>query len=215
MADDKGGAGTAAAAPAARRPGFTADVGIEVGNGRNQRFYVSVFTQDILRGFWKRGNLHQDEMVPPVSEFEYIPGVRILVSGRRRILRVIDPLGLPEFKGLLDEMQEKLRGVCGGIPVPVEPVEVKDATDTRIKSWLYWMRRLLDGSPVQRNPRTKKYLSGGTEAVVLDDSAPFPTMDEIAALPGKTRRDLNATNKMSVRYLEDLPPEDRRQADED
>lgn len=154
---------------------------VEIANkhNRNHTFHP---TQETLRGRWVRHNIqartpHESIMAMP----EVIPGImlEVEIDGEKRVLRRIDPLSEPEHA----ETWKKIEAVqkrfgdflsAGGKGQPWPPVVVEKASHDQLKTWLYWMRRLVD--------------SGAAEIVASRTTRQFPTIEEITEkMPGLTQ----------------------------
>ena len=81
-------------------------------------------------------------------EIDYIPGERIHVDLANKIGRISDACFDPENKELRDRLKEASRNM-GGQPnfmwVPSPPFERKFADDSEKWTWIYHMRKIIDG----------------------------------------------------------------------
>jgi hypothetical protein len=75
---------------------------------------------------------------------------------------------------------------------------IDEADDTKIKTWLNWMRRLIDGCPVEDNGKRP---TGGPQATVIKGE--LPTMAEIQKLPGRIRVGQDDSNPNAIHYFEE------------
>lgn len=151
-------------------------------------------TQDILRGEWDRHKLYPGARSNDgvLLTIDRIPGMRIALSISAQHGRIFDPLSLPQFENLLREIGPKLqRSVFHSLKGEIGPSKKSKSlrlSATAVKSWLYWMRRAVDGK----------------NATLLEGT--FPTQEEADALPGKTLVNAYETADQSVRYREDEDP---------
>jgi hypothetical protein len=188
---------------------FDGDVTIEIGDERNRPFMWPM-TKALLRGTWRRVNLQPDEMTDLTNALGMlqgdIPGARIELSGRRRRCRIYDPLDLPENASLWAEVKRLFLFHTGTEFAPVPEKLEENLNDTKIKTRLYWMRRLVNGTPINRLVRPPR---GGPQAILVGSGA-LPTLPEIAKLPGRTQIGFyNDMNHHPIRFLEDMPQDER------
>lgn len=150
-----------------------------------------------LRGQMRRERLLPDEAASDEIKLmpDLIPGMRITLNGRTREGRIWDPLGLPENANLLarataaqTRMVRQPEGYGG--KVGPEPEVIRKLGETKFKSWLYWMCRLV----------------GDGFATVVSGRLPRP--EQVRALPGKTEIECWAQRGGNDRrYLEDRKEE--------
>jgi hypothetical protein len=162
------------------------DVTIEIGTNRNQNVAWPM-TRDILRGHWQKAHLLHQELTEVTTLIPDLPGQRIKISAARATAWILDPLNLPEFAVTMAKLNFVLGAepaLTGGKVKPATDTEHGNLTPTLIKSWLYWMRRLVDEG--------KGHVVEGK----------LPTLAEIAELPGKTRCQ-NYDSGGRARYRED------------
>jgi hypothetical protein len=175
--------------------GWQDKVVIEVADDRN-RNPIFPPNRATLRGRWNRANLRGSERVEQLEAFPDLPGSHIALDGRRRQADIYDPLSedcgdLPtclragERAETLLQAQQVYKRVFNRDCGPHPKTTVKDMTDTDIKTWLYWMRRLVDGTPVLTDEHHQK--SGGPCARVV--SGHMPDLDDILKMPGKIRQE--------------------------
>lgn len=75
-----------------------------------------------------------------------IPGQIVEVDVQNRTCRIFDALSLEQNKGIHDQIKRACsenRGYFGGSDLPEESKYIGQS-DTDIRTWLYWMRRLVD-----------------------------------------------------------------------
>jgi hypothetical protein len=161
------------------------EVVVEVGDDKC-RCMQWPMTKQTLRGAWVKANLFSVTMHPSLQACPDLPGMRVGLDARAGRGRVFDPLNLPEFKETLEKAQAALEsGPWRKKYGPEKDVEYPSLRPSEVKSWLYWMRRLVDG-------KSAKVLSGR-----------LPTMEEIEALPGKTRIENWNSSSRATKFRED------------
>lgn len=170
------------------------EVIIEVGDKRNNQKMFSP-TRTILRGSWAKANLVSDERVEQVETIPDIPGIRILISPVRRTALIFDPMSLPENTQLNRDVQEAIKKNFGTQCGPMEKIAYEDMSDTAIKTWLYYMRRMVDGSKTNGVQWTDAKIVAGS----------LPTMAEIKALPGMIEMEHFNASAIKCRYKEYFP----------
>ena len=127
--------------------------------------------QQKLRGRWDAQNVsykraHQALTMLPTM----IPGIQIVIDTNRKTRGYIDPLGKPENSEIIEKIKAARReqsGICPGHN-PWPAVKFEKSTENELKTWLYWMRRLVDSE----------------KAIIIGPSDSLPTMDEIESMPG-------------------------------
>jgi hypothetical protein len=163
-------------------PRFEGVAGIEIGDERNRNFMWAP-TQEILRGRWERSNLLGDELVAETNQMPDIPGLWVMVDGRKRELRLLDPLNDPKNRDLSRALSMKVKAFLNLDMGPQQDRIWENASDSLVKEWLYWMRRLVNGAPVELEIGTGMRKSGGPQAKVLPGTQ-LPSLNEIYALSG-------------------------------
>lgn len=160
------------------------EVVIEIGDSRNRNvLYPPTATQ--LRGAWKKANLIGITMDVRMTQMPDLPGLYVVLDCKRARLMVVDPLSAPENKSLLVQASAVHKDV---FRVPAGPEQDKvenDLNDTRLKTNLYWMRRLVDN---------------GQARVVKGE---LPAMDDIETLPGYTRAEAWNSSARARKYREE------------
>jgi hypothetical protein len=189
---------------------FTGNVTIELGDNRNREMVFGP-TKEIYRGRFLQANLFHDEVsTDGFANTPDVPGIWLSVDGMKRTLSVIDPLTLPQFANHWRMIKDFFKLVMHLPPeheVSLQEAKViENARDTQIKSWLWWMRRLVDGTPAKMDKYNRRILEGGPQANVI--SGTLPTRNEIIALPGK--RACEFFNSRGARFLEDMEQEQTR-----
>jgi hypothetical protein len=195
MSEDTKGATAAAEKPPAGKGGGVSqafsrlgEIVIEMGDDRNRRFLYAPTGQE-LRGWWKKANLIGMTMDQRMTQMPDLPGMYICLDCKRARLRVLDPLNAPENKGLLAQAQAVHKDVFRTNAGPETDKLEEGLNDTRLKTNLYWMRRLVD--------------SGSARIV----SGELPTLEQIETLPGMTRAEVWNSSARARKYREE-PDED-------
>jgi hypothetical protein len=171
-----------------------AQYAIEICCPRNENAIFNPL-QRKLRGRWDMAKVSHRDKSEAMKELALavpsIPGQYVAVHVEKAQGKVIDPLGLPEFKSTLDkcnEIFERYAGEFGrgGIRRPhPETTQVLDAN--ALKTWLFCMRQLVDSGMATPAP--------GSDAL--------PTLDDIRKMPGKRRIDPNYTGQHSLSTPDD------------
>ena len=148
------------------------DVVLEVGDSRNRNLMWPL-TQDVLRGWWKMLNLIGAEVTEEFTQrVPDLPGIRIEISATKKMARIFDPLATVEHASTLVRLNSVAKhSTIFGFSL-VEPEKTREfqlLSQTDLKTWLYWARRVVDAK----------------HAVIV--SGKLGTLAEIEALPGKTR----------------------------
>lgn len=149
-------------------------VTIEIGNRMNQNFRFGP-TDEVLRGCWDGSHVATvaGEVLQGIHSLGPIPGIRVTVDQKKRIVSRYDPLVETEqgreLWNRLDANFKKNRA-CFPACQPLPTVVREDCTADDIKEWLYAMRQAVDSDI----------------AKVLDGT--LPSMNEIRAMPGKRRK---------------------------
>lgn len=163
---------------------------IEIGDDRCRQLMWPM-TMNVLRGRWTRANLIGVTMAPVLAAMPDIPGMRVLVDPARSAARIFDPLAEPANAELLERARrvhkEAFRTEAGA----EKAVDYASLSPDELKSWLHCMRRAVDSK----------------HAEVVHGA--LPTVDQIAALPGKTRMEHYNQSSRAKKFRED---DDREEA---
>lgn len=178
-------------------------VTIELGDSRNRQFLFKV-TGDVLRGRWSKANLRCDgEINEDTGKLpDVIPGLCIELDARRMTAKIFDPLALPKNAELLAVVQKKLKIALNHVEGPERERNFQLRNETQVKTWLWAMRQLVDGAPIDYD-QDNQPVGGGPQARVV--SGTLPTAEEIERLPGKTQigqQDSASTRKPKYREEE-------------
>lgn len=174
-------------APTQRAVNAFADLGeivVEVGDNHNRHIAFGP-PRLTLRGWWKRENLLGYTMDQTMAKMPNIPGQCIVINCRQRVLRITDPLADPDNRELLQDIRRIYKEafkVDGG---PEKEYREEDVSDTRLKSWLWEVRKMLDN-------KQGRVLSGEV-----------PSAEKIAALPGYRGTEYYNTSARARKYLEE------------
>lgn len=164
------------------------EIVIEMGDDRNRRFLYAPTGQE-LRGWWKKANLIGMTMDQRMTQMPDLPGMYVCLDCKRARLRILDPLNAPENKGLLAQAQAVHKDVFRTNAGPETDKVEEGLNETRLKTNLYWMRRLVDS---------------GSARIVSGD---LPTLEQIEVLPGMTRAEAWNSSARARKYREE-PDED-------
>lgn len=164
---------------------FQGLVRVELADPRNRQVLFPP-TGMRLRGRFDRANLVSDERVDSMEGLPVLPGLylEVEVKGNVKTCRILDPLGFEENKEVLRQAQESVKQFRGEKPNPQEDYEETNVNDDTVKTWLYWIRRMLDRKAT-RNERGNP-LSGPLVSMVQGSMA-VPTLEKIMAMPGRIR----------------------------
>lgn len=126
-------------------------------------------TSETYRGNWSNAKIPGTEMRPAIRQMPEIPGIHIAVDKENRTCRTYDPLDKDK------DVWERINGILEENPhqfskmKPWPEVLHEDCDDNQVKTWLWWMRRLVDSGKAR--VRTGE----------------LPTGDEILSMPGIAR----------------------------
>jgi hypothetical protein len=138
---------------------------IELGDVRNRHILFPP-NQRALRGAWKKSNISHQSMTPEINNIPDLPGLWIAVDTEKRAVGILEPLIRDSHKALLGDFTKAYQAVTNSNGGPERDIKLGRQPDTKLKTWLYWMKRLVDG---------------GQASVYR---GVLPTMDEILAMPG-------------------------------
>jgi hypothetical protein len=177
---------------------------IEVGDDRNRNFIFGP-TQDYLRGRWLKANLHGPDEIPQEIELlGDVPGMCIELDPRTRKGRIFDALRLPKNAMVLEKVASAHESNWNQKNMGPEKDREFDFRlgrdpDTEIKTWAYYMRRMLDGTVYDRD-RKGNVIGGGPQARIVEGS--LPTLEEIDEWPGKIRTNLFDPSPIKKKFRE-------------
>ena len=150
---------------------------IEVGDDKNRNPQFPPLKL-VLRGRWGRDVLVGTTGRNELMSIPEIPGIYLEINTARRAARMFDPLTLPRYEKTLEELRDPYRRLIGSEGKPWDDVVRTALNDTDLKTWLYWMARLVQSF----------------KARVVEGL--LPSLPEIEPLPGKTRIELfNASSR--------------------
>jgi hypothetical protein len=164
---------------------------VEIATRLNQNVFFHP-VGETLRGRWLTANVSPMSLNSEILKVGDLPGVRIRVDAPRRKADIFDPMGLPEKRDALEGFQKRCRAELSSMfnegPLPAKTYQ--NMSDTDLKTWIYWIRRLVNVNHVE-------IISGSV-----------PTLEEIEALPGKTMFRLAETRFRNAKpyYREELSP---------
>ena len=119
------------------------DFTVEIAGPRNQNV-VCPYDQQKLRGRWQRDRNGMAEPGDDIRRMPAVPGICLRVSLSRKAVRRFDPLTQPQNSTALKKIKKVAQQVNGGQEVGPEDTVVWNMTDTEIKTFILWVRRLLD-----------------------------------------------------------------------
>ena len=160
------------------------EVTIEFGDIRNRNKMFPP-TRERYRGHWLRQYMTSDEMTEALANMPDLPGMRLLFNPSEGRAVAFDPLLLPENENILRTAERVHKEVFHVDATAQKPVEYKDLDETDIKSWLYWMRRMVDNKDAR--------IVTGT----------LPTLPEIARLAGKTQMEAWNSSARACKFREE------------
>lgn len=173
---------------APKRPGIDprrmTEVVIEIGGDRCRQVLWPL-SKEPLRGAWRRGNLVGTTMHQIMQAMPDLPGQHVSLDAARKVGRIFDPLNDPRMAEVLRKAQavhkEAFRTEAGA----AEDKRFEHLTDDEVKTWLYYMRRIVDCG----------------EARVVHGE--LPTLEQLETLPGRTRTECYNSSSRSRRWRED------------
>lgn len=146
---------------------------IEIADERNRSLLFQPL-QDKLRGRWDSQNVAYKRPHPALAKLpRIIPGIQVIVDINKKTVGIVDPLEKSENADLikaLESAKRELPGLMSGTS-PKPAVKYTDVGESVIKTWLYWMRRLVDNN----------------QAMMVSDQDSLPKMAEIEAMKGEIR----------------------------
>lgn len=116
---------------------------VEIANSRNGSVMWPI-NQTVLRGRWARANVPSASFPERLERMPDIPGMHIAIDTSRGVGKIFDPLSLPTHKDLLEAINVSHQGAFGTVGGPERSIEVRQMSDDVIKTWLYWVRRMMD-----------------------------------------------------------------------
>lgn len=141
-------------------------------------------------------------------EHDAIPGLYIHLNEKKKIGRVTDPLSYPENEGkklAIDAARRQHAAQRGSsLPKPIAPwkeIVKENLTTDEIRTWKFYMRRLVDGMTDHRDS-SENY--GQRVSVANLIQGRLPTEAEILQT-GRVRRYRYANVPWSKPYIEALP----------
>lgn len=159
-------------------PSMAAEYTIEIAAG-SCRNVVWPMTRDVLRGRWTRDILIGQHAPPALQQMPDVPGQRIHINWRQRLVRIYDPLSLPENAQLLRDVKAMYKELLNVDGRPADEIRrewplwqgqeaMNQEGHDQLKSTLYWMKRFVN------------------DKLAVEIGVPLPSLNEIALLPGRT-----------------------------
>lgn len=160
------------------------EITIEIGDEKNRSLMCPI-SKERLRGWWKRSNLIGVSVSAAAQSLPDLPGIYVILDCRKKTIRYADPLSFPENADLLTHAQkivkEVFRDSCG----PEKEVVQENLNENDLKTALYWFRRIVDSK----------------QAALISGS--LPEMEQILALPGRTKIESWNSSSRASRFRED------------
>lgn len=138
---------------------------VEIADSRNGNVLWPI-TQAVLRGKWARANIPAQSYPERLQEMPDLPGMHIAIDTNRRKGSVFDLLSRSTHKDLLKKANRQHLAIWGVECEPERDITLATMTDNQMKSWLYWIRRMLDAK----------------QCVCVEGTV--PSMAQIEAMPG-------------------------------
>lgn len=119
---------------------------VELGDVRGRSILFPP-NQRVLRGKWSKSQVSHQSMSPELANMPDIPGLLIAVDTAQRAVGILDPLNqqTPDTKAQLAKLTEIYPQIMNQKGTPEKDVKLGKQTDSTLKTWLYWIRRLVDG----------------------------------------------------------------------
>lgn len=124
----------------------TGEIAIEIASRRNSQTTFGP-TMSKLRGRFSIYNLPRGSTSAntDLMQMPEIPGQQVWINPATRTGRIVDPLNREEHKNKIEEMNRVISTFKGEEPrKAVDDRSFPNLTDDQIRTWLYWMRRLVD-----------------------------------------------------------------------
>lgn len=121
----------------------------------------------------------------PDERFQDCPVIKghvLVFDGQTRSVQIIDQMALKDNAELLKEAQHAVKRTFAQEPTPDQSRHYKGLGDDRLKQFVYWARRWLDGKQVVKIEGT------------------VPSMDAIEKLPGRVEREVHNTSVSKERF---------------
>ena len=128
--------------------------------------------QQKLRGRWDAQNVSYKRAHQALAQLpNVIPGIQVIIDTNRKTRGYIDPLANSEHEETVEKIRvarEQVSGISPGHN-PWPPVKFENSTHNELKTWMYWMRRLVDNK----------------QAIIIGNTDSLPTMADIESMPGE------------------------------
>jgi hypothetical protein len=160
------------------------EVVIELGDDRNRKFLYPPTGQE-LRGSWKKANLIGITMDARMTSMPDLPGMYIILDCKRARLKIVDPLEADENRELLRQAQAVHKEIFRTIAGPAKSYSEDNLNETKLKTNLYWMRRMVDSLQAR---------------IVSGD---LPGLETIYDMPGFTRTEAWNSSARARKYREE------------
>lgn len=166
------------------------EVVVEVGRDANNHFAFNPLSAN-LRGRWnpknEPGASARNNTIMSAPE---VPGMYIVLDAQKRTLRALDPLSLPENKGLLDKLNNAVKAMYGQQGPQEETIQTQ-LTDGQIKTALWEMWCMVNDG--------RGWLVHGQ----------MPTPQKIMEMEGRVRRRFHARDRSANEPWESTEEEEK------
>ena len=127
--------------------------------------------QQKLRGRWDAQNVSYKRAHQALAQLPtVIPGIQVIIDTNRKTRGYMDPLSNSEHAETVEKIKmarEQVSGISPGHN-PWPAVKFENSTHNELKTWMYWMRRLVDSK----------------KAIIIGNADSLPTMADIESMPG-------------------------------
>lgn len=169
------------------RPGITGRFTIEMGDELAHNVFWPM-TKQVLRGRWSRMAMIGRGGMPELLKMPDWPGIRVEVNVATRTARIYDPLAAKDARTeqLVREISPLYAKINGSEGRPWDEQTYPDLNATDLKSWLFWMKRIVvDGKAVEVQ-------------------CTLPKMEGIESMPGKILIEPMNSSQTALKYKEDI-----------
>ncbi len=128
-------------APQPRTPNIKFAVEIADRKNRSVKWPLD---ERILRGRWEKANLPNGTTVNESFNMPDLPGLVLKIDTAAKEASIYDPLAMPQQAKLLERAKKANLAAFGADASPEEPVKYVHMTDHEMKSFVYYVRRLID-----------------------------------------------------------------------
>lgn len=163
---------------------------VEVGTNANNDCVFNPLG-DTLRGRWNPKNYPgASARASTLMSAPEVPGMYVVLDPTKRTLRAIDPLSLPENRGLLDKLNNAVKPVFGQQGAREETIQ-SQLTDGQIKTALWEMYSMVSDG--------RGWLVHGQ----------MPAPQKIMEMPGRVRRRFHSRDRSNNEPWESTEEEEK------